>query len=105
MKSVFALMTGLLISVSTFAAVRDGVYTCTAKDNKTQVTFKIGTMSASGLSVTVMEITTVTTDETGTKTYVAKGIANQFVNDKGEEFLSLGNHLVDLVAGRPSCAQ
>jgi hypothetical protein len=52
-----------------------------------------------------MEITRTTTDEDGKKTYVVKGVANQFTNDKGEEILTLGNHVVELVAGRPSCVQ
>jgi hypothetical protein len=104
MKSALVFVVGLLLSISVFA-VQDGEYRCSSKDKTDQVTYKINTLTVSGLSLTVMEVTRVTTDEDGTKTYAVKGVANQFTNDKGEEILTLGNHVVELVAGRPSCAE
>jgi hypothetical protein len=103
MKSFFALTAGLLLSLSAFA-VQSGEYHCASKDNKIEVTYKIETVTVKGLSLTVMEVRHVTTDETGAKTYVIKGVANEFVNDKGEEMLMLGNNAIELVAGRPSCS-
>jgi len=105
MKSVFALVTGLLISASAFAA-QSGEFTCASKDNKHSTTYKIGTLTQGNVSVTVLEVVRVTTDENGvTKTTTVKGVANQFTNDEGQEILTLGNHYIELVAGRPSCVQ
>lgn len=105
MKSIIALVAGLLVSVSSYAA-RSGVYTCSSQDNKHSTTYKIGTLAQGDVSVTVLEVTRVTTDDKGvTKTTFVKGVANQFVNAEGEEILTLGNHYIELVAGRPSCVQ
>jgi hypothetical protein len=104
MKATLALLTSLLISVSTFA-VQDGTYQCATEDNKTVIVYKLATLTTGGLSVPVVEITrTVTTDE-GTKNYTIKGAATLVSNDKGEEKLSIGSYLVELTAGRPSCVK
>lgn len=104
MKSVFALVVGLLISASSYA-VQDGTYHCTTKDNKSQMTFKIGTLTASDLSVTVLEVTRTTTVDDKSFTTVAKGVASHYVTTEGKEYLTLGNQLIEITAGRPSCVQ
>jgi len=105
MKSVLALVAGLLVSVSAFA-VQTGEYTCASKDNKHSTTYKIGTLTQGDVSVTVLEVVRVTTDKDGVvSTTTVKGVANQFTNNQGTEVLTLGNHYIELVAGRPSCVQ
>lgn len=105
MKSVFALVAGLLISTSA-SAVQSGHYTCTTKDNKHSITYKIGTLTQGELSVIVLEVTRSTTDDKGVMhTNTVQGIANHFNNSEGDEVLTLGNHYVELTAGRPSCVQ
>lgn len=104
MKSVFALVIGLLVSVSSYA-VQDGTYHCATKDNKSQMTFKIGTLTANDLSVTVLEVTRTMTVDDKTVTNVAKGVASHYVTTDGKEYLTLGNQLIELTAGRPSCVQ
>ena len=106
MKAILALVSGLLVSASAFA-VQDGIYHCATTDGKVSVVYKFETLTAGTLSVPVVEITRVflNDDNTTTSTYVVKGIANIFSDNKGSEKLVIGNNTVELTAGRPSCVK
>ena len=104
MKAALVLVTGLFVSLSSFA-VQEGVFHCASKDSSAQITYKISTLSAGAVSVPVLEITSTLVTDGASQTFNVKGIATLFTNDKGAETLTLGNHVIELTAGRPSCAQ
>ena len=106
MKAILALVSGLLVSASVFA-VQDGIYECATADGKIAAVYKFQTLTVGALSVPVVEITRVFSndDKTTTTNYTAKGVANIFSDNKGSEKLVIGNITVELTAGRPSCVK
>lgn len=107
MKSALVLALGLFIGSNTFAAVTDGEYTCSSKNDKIQFVFNLKTVTTDGVALPFVEVTkTYFADgNEPTRTYKVKGIATSFIDDQGVESLSLGNMMITLTQGRPSCAK
>lgn len=104
MKSTIAFLSTALIALSA-QAYKDGTYTCVSSGagntGTTTITYKVNTVTVSGLEMAHLEVTT----DTPEKEYNVKGIATVFSDNSGKETLRLGALTVELTKGRPGCAQ
>lgn len=109
MKLVIAFLATALLAVSA-QAYKEGTYNCRTKDGLYETVFKITTLNLNGVAVPFLDVTRITHKDPNDahseeSVYKIKGVADQFLDNKGNETLAVAAVRVELQAGQPGCVK
>ena len=93
-----------LLFASTAQGVVDGNFVCRTADSTVVTKYEVNTIGIGEIELIHLSVTKIIKNGGETQTYFAKGLANQFVDSKGNETLVLEAVRVPVKNGQPVCS-